>query len=179
MTHICVSELTITGSDNGLSPGRRQAIIWNNVGILLIGPLGTNFSEISIGIQTFSFKKMRLKVSSVKICEMEAMLSRPQCVKASVPAAMVSWLISTGLFSTFLKKNFNMSLPSSKKFNTWWRTEIVEVNYFTMRYLQNFYETSIYFRSVLHPGSSSSAHSSTRSRGWSWKGNGADHVVPW
>ena len=36
------------GSDNGLSPGRRQAIIWTNVGILLIEPLGTNFSEILI-----------------------------------------------------------------------------------------------------------------------------------
>ena len=34
------------GSDNGLSPGRRQAIIWTNAGILLIGPLGTNINEI-------------------------------------------------------------------------------------------------------------------------------------
>ena len=41
-----VSNLAITGSDNGLSPGRRQAIIWTNAGISLIGPLGTNFSEI-------------------------------------------------------------------------------------------------------------------------------------
>ena len=66
VTHICVSELTIIGSDNGLSPGRRQAIIWTNAGILLIEPLGTNFSEILIEIQIFSFKKMRLKMSSVK-----------------------------------------------------------------------------------------------------------------
>ena len=66
MTHICVSKLIIIGSDNGLSPGRRQAIIWTNTGILLNGPLGTNFSEILIGIQTFSFKKMRLNVSSAK-----------------------------------------------------------------------------------------------------------------
>ena len=44
VTLICVSKLTIIGSDNGLSPGRRQAIIWINAGILLIGPLGTNFS---------------------------------------------------------------------------------------------------------------------------------------
>ena len=64
MTHICVGKLTIIGSDNGLSPERRQAIIWTNDGIFLIGPLGTNFSEISIGIQTFSFKKMHLKMSS-------------------------------------------------------------------------------------------------------------------
>ena len=66
VTHICVVKLTIIGSDNGLSPGRRQAIIWTNAGILLIGPLGTNFIEILIGIQTFSFKKMHLKMSSAK-----------------------------------------------------------------------------------------------------------------
>ena len=64
--HICVGKLTIIVSDNGLSPGRRQAIIWTNAGILLIRPLGTNFGEISIGIQTFSFKKMHLKMSSAK-----------------------------------------------------------------------------------------------------------------
>ena len=66
MTHICVSKLTIIGSDNGLLPGRRQAIIWTNARMLLIGPLGTNFSEILIGIQTFSFKKLHLKTSSAK-----------------------------------------------------------------------------------------------------------------
>ena len=64
VTHKCVSNLTIIVSDNGLSPGRRQAITWTNAGILLIGPLGTNFSEIVIGIQTFSFQKMHLKMSS-------------------------------------------------------------------------------------------------------------------
>ena len=64
VTHICVGKLTIIGSDNGLSPGRRQAIIWNNAGLLLIQPLGTNVSEISIGIQPFSFKKMHLNMSA-------------------------------------------------------------------------------------------------------------------
>ena len=66
VTHICVGKLNIIGSDNGLTPGRLQAIIWTNAGILVIGPLGTNFSEISSEISTFSFKKMRLKVSSAK-----------------------------------------------------------------------------------------------------------------
>ena len=66
VTHICVSKQTIIGSDNGLSPGRRQAIIWTNAGILLIGPLGTKFNEISIKIHTFSFKEMHLKMSSGK-----------------------------------------------------------------------------------------------------------------
>ena len=32
VTHICLSELTIIGSDNGLVPNRRQAIIWTNDG---------------------------------------------------------------------------------------------------------------------------------------------------
>ena len=54
VTHICIGKLTIIGSDNGLSPEQRQAIIWTNAGILLIGPLGINFSEILIEIQTFS-----------------------------------------------------------------------------------------------------------------------------
>ena len=76
MTHICVRKQTIIGSDNGLSPDRRQAIIWTNAGLLLIGPLGTNFSEILIEILTFSFKKMRLKVSSAK--------RRPFCLGLNV-----------------------------------------------------------------------------------------------
>ena len=66
VTHICICKLIIIGSDNGLSPGRRPAIIWTNAGILSIGPLGTNFSEISIEIHTFPFKKMHLKMSSAK-----------------------------------------------------------------------------------------------------------------
>ena len=62
MTHICVGKLTNIGSNNGLLPGRCQAIIC----ILLIGPLGTNFSEILIEVFTFSFKKMHVKMSSGK-----------------------------------------------------------------------------------------------------------------
>ena len=76
VTHICVGNLTIIGSDNGLSPGRRQAIIWTNAGLLLSGPLGINFSEILIEILTFSFKKMHLKMSSGKW--------RPSCLGLKV-----------------------------------------------------------------------------------------------
>ena len=54
VTHICINKLTIIASDNGLLPGRHQAIIWTNVGKLLIGPLGTSFSEIFIKIHIFS-----------------------------------------------------------------------------------------------------------------------------
>ena len=68
VTHIGVGKLTIIGSDNGLSPEWRQAIIWTNAWILLIGPLWTNFCEILIEIPTFSLKKIRLKMSSAKCC---------------------------------------------------------------------------------------------------------------
>ena len=81
VTHICVSKLTIIGSDNGLSPDRRQAIIWTNAGLLLIRPLGTNLSEIVIEILTFSFKKMRLKLSSAK--------RRPFCLGLNVLSFIV------------------------------------------------------------------------------------------
>ena len=33
VTYICISRLTITSSENGLSPSRRQAITWTNGGI--------------------------------------------------------------------------------------------------------------------------------------------------
>ena len=86
--HICVGNLTIIGSDNGLSPGRRQAIFRINAGILWIGPLGTNFGEILIGIQTFSFKKMHLKMSSGKW--------RPLCLGLNVLSAHLSILLNAG-----------------------------------------------------------------------------------
>ena len=67
MPHICVSESEVSiGSDNGLSPIRRQAIILTNAGLLSIRPLGTNFSEIVIKIQNFSFTKLHLKIPSAK-----------------------------------------------------------------------------------------------------------------
>ena len=62
MTHICFSKLIIIVSDNGLSPSRHLAIVWINAGILLTGPLGTNFSEIFIEIYLFSFKKLYLNI---------------------------------------------------------------------------------------------------------------------
>ena len=70
--HTCVGNLTIIGSDNGLSPGQCQAIIWTNTGILLIGPLGTNFSEILIEIYAFENA----------LWKMVAISSRPQCVNS-------------------------------------------------------------------------------------------------
>ena len=93
VTHICVSKLNIIGSDNGLSPGRRQAIIWTNVGILLIGPLGTNFSEMLIEIHTFSFKKIHLKMSGKW---------RPFCHGLNVLRVPVYWPRSFQVTHTWL-----------------------------------------------------------------------------
>ena len=62
---------------NGLLPSRRQAIIWHNTGILLSGPLGTNFSEMLIEMYTFSFKNVFENV----VWKTAAILSRPQCVE--------------------------------------------------------------------------------------------------
>ena len=59
LTYICISRLAINGSDNGLSPAWRHAIIRTNA-----GPLETSLSEILIQIYKFSFKKLHLKMSS-------------------------------------------------------------------------------------------------------------------
>ena len=65
VTHICISKQTIIGTDNGLLPGRRQAIISTNSGILSFQTLGTNFSEILSEIPKL-FKKIHLNMSSAK-----------------------------------------------------------------------------------------------------------------
>ena len=77
--HRCISKLTTIGLDNGLAPGRRQAIIWSNAGILLIWPVGTNYSEILITIHTFSFKNIRLTMSSAKCCPFHIGLNVIMC----------------------------------------------------------------------------------------------------
>ena len=89
MTHICVSKLTIIVPDNGLSPDRRQTIIWTNAGILLIRAPGTKFSEILSEIHKFSFKKMHLKISSAK--------RRPFCLGLNVLklSVWIHWSLNT------------------------------------------------------------------------------------
>ena len=73
MTHICVSKVTIIGSDNGLWPGWRQAHIWTNAGKLLIGHFQINALESAI-------------------CAMAVILSQPQCgFIQSIPFKTWSW----------------------------------------------------------------------------------------
>ena len=43
----------IIDSDNGLSPARSRVIIWTNESILLVGPVGTNFSDMWIKIKSW------------------------------------------------------------------------------------------------------------------------------
>ena len=101
MTHICISKLNSIGPDNGLSPGQHQAMIWINAGILLNGPLGTNFSQILIELYTFSFKKMYLKISSGKW--------QPFCLGFDVlsPALcwMQAWRMTWNIMNHFLSMN--------------------------------------------------------------------------
>ena len=87
VTHICVSKLTIIDSENGLSPDRRQAIIWTNAGILLIGPLGTNFSEIFNRNPDIVFQENTLESAVCKMAYlfdiMPADAMAPQVTRAS------------------------------------------------------------------------------------------------
>ena len=78
--HTCVSKLTIIGSDNGLSPGQHQAIIWTNARILLFGPfslrnkLKWDFNRNSdIFIQGNALENVVWKMFTNR--------SLPQCVK--------------------------------------------------------------------------------------------------
>ena len=72
MTYICVSKLTSIGSDNGLSPGRRETIIWTNARILLIRTLRKNFNEIvneiHIFIQENAFESIICEMAVICFC---------------------------------------------------------------------------------------------------------------
>ena len=61
MTHICISKLTITGSDNAWSVPSHHL---NQCLNIVDGPSETIFSEILIEIHTYSFNKMGLKTSA-------------------------------------------------------------------------------------------------------------------
>ena len=129
MTHTCVGNLTIIGSDNGLSPGRRQAIIWTNAEISLIGLIGTDVSEILTEIYTFLFKKMHLKMSSAKwrpYCLVLNVLMRTWCQVAMYSVRKVSfpymvchnfcqsqWNISKPYFITFMIRINHLHLRDS------------------------------------------------------------------
>ena len=89
---IWVSKLATTGSDNGLLPGRHQASIWTNVGILLIGPPRTNVGEILTEIYILSLKKCIWKSRQ----EIGVILYRPLCVNLETQSLIwnVIWSVT-------------------------------------------------------------------------------------
>ena len=140
MTHICVGKLTIIDSDNGLSPGRRQAFIWTNDGILLIRPLGTNFSEILIEIQTFSLKKIRLKMSSAKCCSFRLSLNvlthtvnihicaSLESIIDGKPAVDVSQLLVYGTYFSYI---MHQRIPTTRALE-----QSPDISYFIIRLVE-------------------------------------------
>ena len=80
VTHIYMLQSTVPSLDQIMACHslfvRHQTVIWNNIGLLLILQLGTNFSEIltnirhyfttviSVNLQQFLSKKMNFKISS-------------------------------------------------------------------------------------------------------------------
>ena len=125
-THIRASKLTIIDSDNGLSPGRRQAIIWPNAGIFLIGSLGRSFSEISIGIQTFSFKKIHLKCRLRNDVQKMAAISQTTHLNAFSWIKMLNfhWSFFLRVQSTIFQHWFRWWLRADRAqnhyLNQWW-----------------------------------------------------------
>ena len=118
VTYICVSKLTIIDSDNGLSPGRRQAIIWTNAVILLTGPLGTYFNEILIEIYIFLFQKIHLKMSSGKW--------RPFCLGLNVLNGP-NWTNWDPLFGGRESISFKITAVKSYLSNSWHRQTRQEI----------------------------------------------------
>ena len=109
--HICVVNWVSIGSDKGVSPVRRQPIIWTNAGSLLIGPLGKNFNETLIKIQ----KKMFLKNACENIiCEMATILSRGRWVNTTTCINHISYVSMKMGYS--ILHNYIVSWPNSK----WW-----------------------------------------------------------
>ena len=88
VTHICVSNLTIIGSDIGLSPDQRQAIICTNAGIFLIEPLETNFEwKFNRNSNIFILQNALENV----VCKMASILSLPQCVNTKGQKCRELW----------------------------------------------------------------------------------------
>ena len=77
VTHICVSNPTIIGSDNGLSPSWRQAIIWTNIGILTVNSTIRNKLQSNINRNSYVF--IQEHAFQMVVWAMAAILSRLQC----------------------------------------------------------------------------------------------------
>ena len=123
------------------------AIIWTSAGILLIEPLGTNFSEILIEIHTFSFKKIHFKMSSGK-CPPFCLGLKSMCEevdKNSNPYKHLSHLVqrqdypnTLGSYQTCFVSTSGMVLNIRRAYNVWWKilsTSIICISRYKMKYI--------------------------------------------
>ena len=81
VTHICVGKQTIIGSDNGLSPGRRQAFYLNQCRNIVNWNLGNKLQwkfiqNSNIFIQENAFENV--------VRKLVAILPQPQCVNGAL-----------------------------------------------------------------------------------------------
>ena len=114
VTHICVSNLTIIDSDNGLSTDWQNAIIWTNAWILLIGPLWRKFNGILIEIHIFPFKKMHLKMLSAKW--------QPLCLGLNVLTTIYIQCINESHYKAiqYYRMGYRPIAPRSLKYTGFW-----------------------------------------------------------
>ena len=82
VTHICVDKLIIIGSDNGLSPDRRQASHYLNQCSIIVNWILANIFQWKFNQNTAIFIEDYARENVV--CEMASTLSRPQCVKTAI-----------------------------------------------------------------------------------------------
>ena len=143
--HICVGNLTVIGSDNGLSPGRRQAIILTNVGILSIRTLGRNFSEILSEIHSFSFKKKHLKMSFAK-------WPLSQWVK-HFHSKYSCWMMLSYVqaYKTTFRGEPNMQLYYTGHWIGWLRRAFGNSNFVTWEILIHIIYTYVWLHSICFP----------------------------
>ena len=77
-THIYVNQLTIIGSDYGLTPDGYQAIIWTNYWNIVNWALRNKF-ELYFNHNSYIFIQESALVNVA--CELATILPRPRCVK--------------------------------------------------------------------------------------------------
>ena len=119
--HLCISKQIIIVSNNGLSPGRCQAIIWTNAGILLIGLLGINSSEIfNQNVYIFIHEN-----AFENVWKIAAILSRPQCDNSLRPI-WTTWT-SSAVQESPLNLITHSLRPRDSYMHHWMESSLVQV----------------------------------------------------
>ena len=118
-TRICVSTLNIVGSDNSLSHGRRQAIIWTNAGILLTVPWGQNWTAALNAFANSTAIKIHISIKVqlyTQLVESRKCMHRWKAMKCPEMAPVFVYAPASWSMAVFHSKSL---LPL--RFNgTWW-----------------------------------------------------------